>query len=163
MFHVFRDVLGMHEINHIAVARINTNNVLVSLSSTPAMEFNLFSSSLWRYDQTYNPKWFSLCTQSYWGNLYSAERYDELYYIKQIKHVLPLGLSLAGKIGEDHYIYCLASRTSCPQTQELFATQHEEFYKIGQYCSNMLNPLFSHCDAMMPKTLAKLVEYETSK
>src|SRR5688500_854358 len=86
---VFRDVLGIHEIHHIALTRINKNNQLLTLSSTPAMEFNLFSSSLWRYDQSYHPKWFTLCTQSYWQNLYNQTRYDELYYLKQIKHSFP--------------------------------------------------------------------------
>ncbi|HAT1819714.1 TPA: hypothetical protein JBJ33_04490 [Legionella pneumophila] len=81
---VFRDVLGIHDIHHIALTRINKHNQLLTLSSTPAMEFNLFNSFLWKYDQTYNPKWFKLCTQQ------------------------------------------------------------EDFYKIGQYCSNLLHPLFSY-------------------
>ena len=143
----FRDVLGIHEINHIAIARINKHNELLILSSTPAMEFNLFSSSLWRHDQSYNPNWFNLKTQAYWQTLYNPARYDELYYLKQIKHSFPLGLSLAAKIDDDKVIFSLASHRSCPHTRELFSTQQEDFYKIGQYCSNILNPLFSYCDS----------------
>lgn len=151
---VFRDVLGIHEIHHIALTQINKNNELLTLSSTPAMEFNLFSSQLWRYDQTYNPKWFTLCNQAYWQTLYKPTRYDELYYLKQIKHDFPIGLSLAGKIGEDHIIYSLASTKSCPHTRELFSTQQEDFYKIGQYCSNLLNPLFNHCETLSSQVLS---------
>lgn len=151
---VFRDVLGIHEIHHIAVTRINSSNELITLSSTPAMEFNLFNCPLWRYDQTYNPAWFNLCTQSYWQTLYTPTRYDELYYIKQIKHAFPIGLSLAGKLGEDHFIYSLASHKSCLHTRELFATQKDEFYKIGQYCSNLLSPLFDSCDNLTSQTLS---------
>ena len=159
---VFRDVLGIHEIHHISLTHISKNNQLIALSSTPAMEFNLFNSPLWRYDQAYNPKWFTLCTQAYWQTLYNQARYDELYYLKQIKHSFPIGLSLAAKINDNFVIYSLASHKSCSHTRELFSTQQEDFYKIGQYCSNMLSPLFNHYD-MLPSHTPIQVEYETSK
>ncbi len=160
---VFRDVLGIHEINHIAFTRINKNNQLLTLSSTPAMEFNLFSSSLWRYDKTYTPPWFQLGQQDYWQNLYCHTRYDELYYLKQIKHAYPIGLNLAAKTDEEYIIYSIASRSSCMHTRELFATQHDDFYKIGQYCSNSLNPLLNTCDNFSTHHLPIQVEHETSK
>jgi len=159
---VFRDIIGIHEIHHMALTRIN-NNQLLTLSSTPAMEFNLFSTPLWLYDQSYNPLWFQLCTQAYWQNLYAPTRYDELYYLKQIKHNFPIGLSLAAQIDDDFVIYSLASHKSCAHTRELFSTQQEDFYKIGQYCSNMLSPLFSHCDQLASQALSMQDEYETSK
>lgn len=155
---VFRDVLGIHEIHHVALTRINKNKQLLTLSSTPAMEFNLFSSSLWRYDHTYHPKWYTSCTQDYWQNLYDHARYDELYYIKQIKHAFPVGLSLAAKIDDHFVIYSMASKKSCSHTRELFSSQLEDFYKIGQYCSNMLNPLFSQCDELSSLDLPAQVE-----
>lgn len=151
---VFRDVLGIHEIHHIALTQINSNNELISLSSTPAMEFNLFSSLLWRYDHTYHPQWFNQCTQDDWQTLYHQERYDELYYLKQIKHNYPIGLSLAGRLNGNPMIYSLASHNSCVHTQNLFSTQFEIFYKIGQYCSNMLAPLFNDSDLLTSPSLS---------
>lgn len=159
---VFRDVLGIHEIDHISIARVNKYHQLMALSSTPAMEFNLFTSSLWQYDQSYNPTWFNQGSQAYWQILYQMTRYDELYYIKQIKHNLPLGLSLAAKLGEDSVIYSVASHKSCSHTRDLFATQQEDFYKIGQYCTNLLTPLFSTFDCPSQE-LTIQDEYETSK
>ena len=151
---VFRDVLGIHEIDHIAFTRINKDQQLITLSSTPAMEFNLFSGELWRYDKTYQPSWYQSCVQDYWQNLYAPARYDELYYLKQIKHGYPTGLSVAAKMDDEYIIYSLASRKSCAHTKELFANQHQDFYKIGQYCSNSLNVLLNPF---------MQVEYETSK
>lgn len=158
---VFRDVLGIHEIHHIALTRINKHNELLTLSSTPAMEFNLFNSFLWKYDLTYNPKWFKLCAQDYWQTLYNKKRYDELYYLKQIKHGFPIGLSLAAKMNDHYVIYSIASHKSCSYTRELFSTHQEDFYKIGLYCSNMLNPFFSHYDDSPTQHLLTQVEYET--
>lgn len=143
---VFKDILGLHEISHIAITRINTHHEILTFSSTPAIEFNLFNTNLWRFDQTYQPNWFLLCTQSNWQSLYSPERYDELYYLKQIKHNYPIGYSLAAKLDQVFFIYSLATNQSFNHTHELFATHHHDFYKIGQYCANMLAPLFFNYD-----------------
>lgn len=150
---LFKEVLGIHELDHIAITRINSNNQLLSLSSTPAMEFNLFHSGLWLHDTSYNPLWFSLCTNDSWQNLYNPNRYDELYYLKQTKHLFPTGRSLAAKIDNQYIIYSVASKKSCAHTQELFANQQEDFYKIGQYCSTRLAPLFNQCDALAAQPL----------
>jgi hypothetical protein len=158
---IFREVLGIHEINHVAVTRINKQNQILVFSSTPAMEFNLFNSKLWRHDQSYSPQWFQIGAQAYWQTLYDPLRYDELYYLKQIKHSFPIGLSLAAKINDEYLIYSLASHKSCSHTRELFSTQQEDFYKIGQYCTNRLNPFFNYCDSL--KHLSQQVYNEASK
>ncbi len=138
--------MGIHEIDHIAFTRVSQYNQLIALSSTPAMEFNLFSGPLWRYDRAYKPQWFKQCIQDYWQNLYIPARYDELYYLKQIKHAYPIGINLAAQIGKEYIIYSFASRKSCAHTRELFATVHDDFYKIGHYCSSRLEPLLNSCD-----------------
>ena len=151
---VFRDILGIHEIHHIAITKINASNQLLTFSSTPALEFNLFNGPLWRYDYSYDPKWFRLLTHDCWQNLYHKPRYDELYYLKQIKHALPLGLSLAAQLDNQYVVYSVASRSSSANTRELFTNLYQDLYKIGQYCSNLLNPLFNHCDALALQDLA---------
>lgn len=153
---IFRDVLGIHEINHISITRINIDQEILCFSSTPALEFNLFSSQLWHYDKSYHPEWFQQGLQTDWRSLYLPERYDELYYLKQIKPHYALGYSLAAKQDDIHYIYSLASR-SPNELKELLRYRPEEFYRIGQYCSNMLAPLFNSF-----ATKETQVEYETS-
>ncbi|KTD19695.1 hypothetical protein [Legionella londiniensis] len=148
---IFRDIIGIHEINHIAVSCINARKELITFSSTPALEYNLFSSNLWCFDKTYQAHWYERCTQSSWQSLYSPARYDELYYIKQGRHRYPLGMSLAAKWQDQFFIYSLASRKSCQNTHDLFSQEYESFYKIGQYCSSSLIPLFTqmfnYCEA----------------
>lgn len=139
---VFRDVLGIHEIHHMALTRIDSANRILTFSSTPAMEFNLFNSNLWRFDHTYHPDWFTTCSQADWKSLYNTGRFDELYYLKQIRHSYPLGNSLAAKLENHFFIYSFASHSGCAKTQELFNHCCDNFYKIGQYCGNLLAPLF---------------------
>lgn len=160
---VFRDIKGIHEIDHFSLNQINQYKQLITLSSTPALEFNLFNSNLWRYDCSYAQSWFQQCTQDSWQNLYCKERYDELYYLKQIKHNYQLGLTISAKNKEDYLVFSFASRKSCKHTRELFFSQHADFYKIGEYCFNKLNSLLSSFNNYSECKFPSQVKYEISK
>jgi hypothetical protein len=161
--HVFNDVLGLHDISHIAITHVSPQQEILTFSSTPAMEFNLFNSNLWRFDKTYHPDWFRTCTQADWQSLYIHERYDELYYLKQAKHHYPIGYSLVAKLEDNFFIYSLASKRSCSHTRELFANQYDDFYKIGQYCTNMLGSLFMNYDSRLVAPFQNQVGYDPRK
>ena len=154
---IFRDVLALHEVNHIAIAYITAESTLLTLSSTPSLEYNMLSSGLWRFDNTYHPNWFKQNGHAYWQSLYSTERYDELYYIKQIKPHYPLGLSMAGPLGNGHVVYSIASSTDSDYTRDIFNTQRDELFQLGQYCSTHLLALLLEGDeAHSPHTLGTL-------
>lgn len=144
---VFKDVLGLCEINHIAISHIDSNHKFLTFSSTPSLEFNLFHSNLWRFDRTYQINWYSLCALSPWQSLYTPKHFDALYYLKQIKHQYPLGLSFAIKQKTSHLVYSMASHNDDLYTHERFTNHVEDFYKIGTYCSNALLPLFGQCQS----------------
>lgn len=139
---VFNDVLGIYEINHIAISQISAAHEILAFSSTPAMEYNLFSSNLWRYDQSYHPQWFSQCIQADWQSLYTPSYYDDLYYLKQVKHHYPIGCTQAVKLEDNFFLYSFATHRSCDSTRELFAYHYDDFSKIGLYCTMILAPLF---------------------
>lgn len=144
---VFNDVLALYDVNHIAIAYINKDNQLLTLSSTPSLEYNMLSSTLWQYDNTYNPEWFRQCKQASWQSLYPAERYDELYYIKQIKPHYPIGLSMATKLDSEYVIYSIASTNNSEHTHEIFENHRDKLYQIAQYCMIHLRSLLIDSDA----------------
>lgn len=150
---IFGEILGLFEIHYFAIGYVNQKRELLVLSSTPSLDYNLFNRPLWRFDRTYSPSWFEQCGQASWQSLYAAERYDELYYIKQLKPRYPLGLSMAAKIDNQYMIYSLASRTDSEYTRELFATHQDDFYKIGQYCTLHLLPLLLERGEALPMIL----------
>ncbi|MCX7118244.1 MAG: hypothetical protein NTW94_10175 [Legionellales bacterium] len=139
--HVFQDVKGLYGISHIAITHIE-NHRIMTFSSTPSLEFNLFSSNLWRFDKTYQTSWYQRCAMSAWPSLYTKAHYDELYYLKQLKHHLPLGVTFSTRSATGHVIYSMASHNADQETQDAFKNQQEHFCKIGQYCASLLLPFF---------------------
>ena len=143
---VFKDVLGLYNIHHIAINNITNCQQLVSLSSTPALEFNLFQSQLWHFDQTFDSDWFSQEKAEKWQKLYDSKHYDELYYLKQAKTNLPTAYSVSIKKDDDFYIYSLASHQE--EKDEEFLENLAVYTKIGQYCASLLSGLLEdlrHC------------------
>lgn len=159
----FDDVLGVHEIDHVSLTYINNSQQILTLSSTPALEYNLFSSSLWKFDNTYNPEWYKHCRQLSWQSLYDPNRYDDLYYSKQLQHNYPTGTSIAASIADEYIIYSLASHKDCEYTRALFANEQQTFYKIGQYCTPSLLPLMTDCDNMVEAIINTQASHEISE
>ncbi|MCW8449833.1 hypothetical protein [Legionella quinlivanii] len=140
---IFSDVLGLHQIHHMSIISIDSNARILIVSSTPSMEFNLFNRNLWEFDLTYNPAWYQRCEQASWQSLYHPARYEELYYLRQVRHELPVGTSIAEPAQEGGYfIYSLGSNNACMQVQSQFSHEKEFLSKIGQHCSSLLAPLF---------------------
>lgn len=121
---VFSDVLGLNQIHHLSISLIDTQSRILIISSTPAMEFNLFTRGLWEYDLTYHPDWYQRCEQASWQSLYLPTRYDELYYLRQVRHELPLGTSIAESRNGKYFIFSFGSNNACVQAQSLF--RHEK-------------------------------------
>lgn len=141
---LFAEMLRRYEIDHIAVTHINLNQEILTFSSTPAIEFNLFNSGLWRLDNTYNPAWFEKRVTATWQSLYHPERYDELYYLKQLKPHYPIGYSFATKADGGPVIYSIASRKTAMDMQDITNARYEIFYGIQQRCAQLLLPLLTH-------------------
>lgn len=140
---IFNDVLGLHNISHLAVTRIDNEGKILVFSSTPAMEYNLFSNSLWCFDNTYVPAWFTKTCVSNWEDLYQKTHFDLLYSERQIKHHLSLGLSLAIQEEDRYYIYSIAFSKAYVPDFKLLTGKIDDFKKIGQYCKNLLQPYFA--------------------
>ncbi len=149
---IFKDVIGLHHIHHIAVSHlklflsgdpkrsIDASYQLLTLSSTPSLEFNLFNSPLWQFDRTYHPQWYSLCTSAAWDSLYMMEYYEKLYQLKQARYHYVNSLSLATPSADGYLIFSMATSN---KLHRLFEGQEENLHKIGEYCWNLLSPLFS--------------------
>ena len=154
VFSVYREIMGIHEISHIAVNYITNDQKLICLSSTPSIEFNLFSSPLWHFDRSYHPQWYLKKETALWQDLYHPERFDELYYLKQIKPRLSFGVTIGAEHQGRSLILSMATSKSCETTRELFEHKHDDFQKIGLYCFNQLKPLFNPYDHAQENALA---------
>lgn len=136
---LFKKFLAHYDIQHIAFSYVNDQQELLTLSSTPALEFNLFHSALWHYDQTYQPVWYESEKISKWQSLYSPARYEALYYLKQGNFHYPNGISFARHIHQGRLICSIASHKSKTDLYTVLSPKTRHCLEnLGIYCANQL-------------------------
>lgn len=143
---VFEQVIGIHDVDHLSIYKITSDNKLLCFSSTASLEYNLFSKPLWHFDRTFHPQWFMSEQHNTWDALYLPARFDELYYLKQIKPRLPVGISIARTHNDHPIIFSIASHQS--NSEHRLNTCINDLADMGQYCCNELHELFesyNHC------------------
>jgi len=139
---VFRDILGIHDIHHFSMTGFDPSGQMLSLSSTPAIEFNVVNSGLWRHDQAYCLDWLMDSKHACWTDLYASERFDELYYLKQTKYGYASTCALSTSCDGIRYLFAFASRYQDAK-ESVFADQRRgELLQLGQYCMKELRPFW---------------------
>ncbi|KTD49885.1 putative FlgJ-like protein [Legionella rubrilucens] len=133
---VFNDVLGLHDVDHLAIGFVSPQQQLLILSSTPALEFNLFSRHLWRFDQSYSLTWITKQGFAGWQSLYHPACYHELFYYKQLKTHYRRGHSLAVANKHQPLVFSYASHKDT-ETGDI----SRDLGKMGYYCAQLLQPL----------------------
>jgi hypothetical protein len=142
---VFKEILGQHEIHHMAIAYISHQRILTAVSSTPSIEYNLFNSGLWRYDACYQPDQLLALPFVNWQSLYAVERYHELAYIKQMQPRYSIGIAFASAVKNGHIIYSIASRRPDSGIEEHFKKHFCELRQVSEYClARLQNLLYQH-------------------
>lgn len=142
---IFSQILHQHKLDHLAITSINKANQISVCSSTPAIEFNLFSGNLWQSDLTYHPSWYEQECFADWESLYLQERYDELYYVRQHKHQLKSGISISTTFLNHQLIISYASIKTSLNIKQLSQSDQNKLLQSGLFGAKQLsNELFNY-------------------
>ena len=139
---VFSDVIGLHDIDHIALTTVSHQNELTFLSYKPSIEYNLITCGLWAHDLSYHPNFLKKRQCQLWTDLYHKDKYLELIHIKQHKHHLRAGLSTTL-----HYKHCIlllsfATKSKHPEAEHRLLQTHPELIQMGRYCFQNISHVF---------------------
>ncbi len=137
---IFNEVLGLYAIHHISINFINQNQ-LVTYSSTPALEYNLFSQSLWKFDKTYHANGLVLEKPYHWHELYEKSHFEELIWLKQKRYNYQTGFSYLEKFNSELIIYSFASFNE-PDIANEYVNDMNKLKQIGNYCTQALLPYY---------------------
>ena len=131
---VFRDVIGLYELDHVAIAAVNKKQEIIFLSHTPSMEYNLITSDLWRYDGSYLPSFYGEPDCVEWRALYDSSHFHELTHIKQVKTGFTEGISVSVKHEDIHLIFSFATKSKDASAEDTLYHQQKQLTQIGWYC-----------------------------
>lgn len=125
---IFRDVLGLFEIDYISIGLINPKGELLFLSSKPSIESNLIENNLWPFDAGYCPDFFLQSNATLW------EDRETLFYYKQQIPKLSIGLSIPSSFDEYRVVYNFASKSTDKTVKANLTNNIESLRSMGRFC-----------------------------
>lgn len=140
--HVFSDVIGLHDIDHLALTTISPQNELTILSYKPAVEFDLITTDLWHYDHSYHPDFFKTRQCKLWSDLYDPNKYAELIQVKQHSKHLRAGISTTLSYNNCILLLSFATQSKHPDAGQRLLEAHPDLIKMGRYCFQKISHLF---------------------
>ena len=138
---VFNHVIGRYELAHLSIACINQANEVIFLSHTPSIEYHLMASELWKDDLSLDPLFYKNHQSKLWGELYTKDKYHELYHLKQTKNQFSFGFSIPLKRDGFYVIYSFATKAQHINPYLFFFDKQSILITIGNYCFNQLKSI----------------------
>lgn len=139
---VFSDVVGLNNIDHIALTTISPKNELTFLSYSPSMEHNLITTNLWAYDKSYDPDFFKKRQCKLWSDLYHKHKHTELMQVKQYTTGFTAGLSTSLSYQHCTLLLSFATKSKHMEADQQLLQAHPELLQMGRYCFQNISHLF---------------------
>lgn len=139
---VFSDVIGLHDIDHIALTTISPKHELTFLSYTPSLEYNLITHDLWAYDLAYHPDFFKKRQCKLWSDLYHPDKHAELMQIKLHTTGFSAGLSTTLSYTNCTLLLSFATKSKHPEAERQLLEAHPELIRMGRYCFQHISHIF---------------------
>lgn len=131
---VFNDVLGLFEIDYLAITIINSKSEILFFSSQPSIEYNLIEKDLWQLDPSYHGVFLNQEKPQTWEMLYPQNKKNQLRYYKQEAHNYSTGLTIPSRFEEKRVVYSFALTSLEESIQKHFHQNALRLTQIGQFC-----------------------------
>jgi hypothetical protein len=134
MVRIFTEVLGLFELDYIAIALLTPEDKLLFLSSRPSIECNLIENDLWQFDASIQKNFFLQDKLQLWETLYDDALLKPLRHYKQVVPKLSMGISIPGTFEEYRVVYSFALKSTDKAIQQNAINNIEALVRLGHYC-----------------------------
>ncbi len=137
---IFGDVLGLLEVDYLAITIISPENELLFFSSEPQVDYMIIEEGLWHLDLCYQAPFFQRHQPESWETLYPRDNNNRLRYFKQELHSYSTGVTIPALFNEYRVLYSFALVSHDTTIQRLFHQNTQKLMRMGQYCLlNIMN------------------------
>lgn len=131
---IFSDVIGLLEIDYIAIALLNPQDKLLFLSSKPSIECNLIEHNLWQFDSSFQKDFFMQDQVHLWEDLYYEAGHKPILYYKQLLPKFSMGISVSSSFEEYRVVYSFALTSTNEITKKNAINKIDALLRMGLFC-----------------------------
>lgn len=134
----FSNLKGLHGITHMGMACIDPSHELIAFSTTPNIEYNLFSQDLWRDDHCFDKDIENKNSLLWWD--YTNEKIEK---VKLTNNRFTMGMTLYRPIGDFAFLYSFATDEQASGLREHYNENLFSLIDMGDYFYKSLRELYS--------------------
>ena len=131
---IFNDVLGLLEIDYIAIALLNSQDKLLFLSSQPSIECNLIEHNLWQCDASFQKDFFMQDQAQLWEELYHHTKHKLLLNYKQQAPKFSMGISVSSSFEEYRVVFSFALKSTNEIIIKNAMNKIDALLRMGLFC-----------------------------
>ncbi len=132
--HIFLDVLGLLEIDYIAIMLLTPHNEWLLFSSRPSIESNLIEKNLWPFDASFSHEFLLQGQARLWPELYHDQHKDILYFYKQKVPEFSMGIAVPATFNDYRVVYSFALKSTDVRIHQKVANKADTLIGMGKYC-----------------------------
>jgi len=138
------DLKGTFLIDHISIKIIDPSGKLLIFSITPSVEYNLIVQGLWKHDKSFSITFQENNDFYPWEMAYSKDYFNEIKYLKEIKHGFTFGFNISKKLGDFNLIYSYATRSKNNGLPDYYEKHRNELAHMGDYGYKVISNIYAN-------------------
>lgn len=139
---VFREVLGIHDIDHFSLDLVNPQGEMVFLSANPSHGYEICARGYGIFYGATSPEYYENYEFYWWKDVKHRAFSHEINHIHD-KHGFRHGFMLVRQWNDFYLIYSFATRSEDPHFPSLIINKLNELFGLGDFIYNEMRDTYT--------------------
>ena len=140
---VFKEILGLYNIDHFALDLVRPDGEMIFLSATPSHGYEICKRGWGKFDGIIAPEYYENYEFYWWKDARHKDYAKEINYIRHVKHQFTHGFMLVRKLDDFYFVYSFATKNSDPYFPSLIVNKLNELFGVGDYIYNEMRETYA--------------------
>ena len=140
---VFKEILGIHDIDHFSLDLVRPDGEMIFFSGTPSHAYEICKRGYGAYDGIISPDYYKNYEFYWWKDAAHKAYANKIDTIRSEVLGLKHGFMLVRKWDDFHLIYSFATKNGSLDFQTNVINQINVFLKIGDWAYNEMQETYS--------------------
>ena len=138
---VYREIIGLNNINHFSINVVDYDEKMTILSYNPQIAYNIFKDGSYRYNGSISQTYYNNKDLYTWDETYDPKFHNILKNNMERKNGIQKGVVLIKRIHGLTLLYSFATKSNGTDFVSEIENQKELFYGMGDHCFEQVSDI----------------------
>lgn len=158
---VFKNILGLYNIDHFSLDLVMPSGEMVFFSGTPSHCYEICRRGYGQYDGIISPDNYENYEFYWWENTYHEKFSDKITQIREGVLGLKNGFMMVRKWNDFYFIYSFATKHRDLKFQSMIVNNINKLLEIGDFCYTEIRQIYAeYTGDLEPPGIEKFYPFE---